>query len=460
MLGLKTKKELSVEAHTLAAGSELVRYRSTTYMPVDFEKGDLDVVPDMDRTIWLPLTRSNIQTLAADQFNTLFQSDGELSSFDFMVAQSSKQYTEVPDRLLVRTEEGLRVLGPDGQLADVTGGFVPNTLRPLLNTEEADKERVFSTIVEWLDSDEEAESLLKHLATALSPGWSAVKYVLLLGEGRNGKGLLLKMIESIFGSENVSHVPRQEISAGTPMTIELNGKLLNIVYDGPAEFLKDSGREKSLIAGEPVAIKDLYKSAPVSVLTNALFLEGLNREPKSSDKSSALQKRLVRFQFPNIYPLDRAFEKWMLHETNTGALLSLLIDRFVHEDGIAAALAPTTKALELQLEHMYVNSVAMQFIKYLQDTEPTGAVSVLGEQMDQLVQGFQAWRIKENDLTTWAEPDVQALFLPLVTSERKSVRIDGQPRKVRVVTSFKSEAQSFIETLKEDSDDLEALVAD
>jgi phage/plasmid-associated DNA primase len=368
--------------------------------------------------------------------------------------------TSTPVSLLVRTPAGLKRLAPDGTLQPPSGDFVPNTLVPMLNEDKAEKARVLGVIQTWLDSEEEANSLLKHLATGLAPHWSAVKYVILLGEGRNGKGLLLRMIQTIFGGDNVSHVPRQEISQGTPMVIELNGKLLNIVYDGMAEYLKDSGREKSLIAGEPVSIKDLYKSAPVSVMTNALFIEGLNREPKSSDKSSALQKRLVRFQFPHVYPLDHAFERLMLSEESLGALLSLLLDHYVMEDYVAKELAPTQKALELQLEHMYVNSVAMQFLKHLEETDTLGATSILGEPISTLVTQFRDWRLKENDLATWAEPDVQALFMPLINTERKSDRQGGKVVKVRKITSFKDEAAAFIATLKEEEDDVQALVAD
>lgn len=460
MLELKTKGNLAKEAQTLAHGSELVRYRNTTYMPVDFETPDPDTIPDRERTIWLPLRREVLRQIGADQFKTMFASDSELSSFEFMVSQAAEQQVGSIHTLLVRTEEGLKQLTHMGELHEVDGSFVPNALGPMLNTDPKDKERVFNTIAEWVDSEEDARSLIAHLATCLAPGWSAVKYVLLIGEGRNGKSVLMKMVQSLFGQDNVSNVTRQDMAEGTTAVLELNGKLVNIVYDGQAVYLKDSGREKSLIAGEPVPIKKLYESAPVMVQTNALFIEGLNREPKSNDKSSALQKRLVRFQFPNVYPEDKAFERSMLTEETLGAFLALLIDNYVNEYAVAKALAPTTKAMELQLEHMFVNSLALQFLKHLEDNAMTGAVGVLGTPMSELTSQFQSWRIKENDLGTWSEPDVQALFLPLVNTERRSERVNGQPRKVRVITSFKSEALAFLGTLKEVDVDAEAVMVE
>lgn len=77
---------------------------------------------------------------------------------------------------------------------------------------------------------------------------------------------------------------------------------------------------------------------------------------------------------------------------------------------------------------------------------------MIGEPMPTLVQKFHSWRLKENDLTTWAEPDVQALFGPLLNTERKTKSTPVGPRKVRLITSLKTEATAFIESLKGDPD--------
>lgn len=460
MLHLKTKGELAKDSFTLAQGHSLVRYRSVTYVPADYETRDTDVPPDPDRTIWLPLDRLDIQRMAARQFDTLFANDSELSNFNFMVAQNAIQQEKEVTSLLVRTPTGLKELEADGQLVNATGDFRPNALVPMLNEDPAEKQRILDVISGWLDSEEEATSLLSHLATSLAPGWSAVKYVLLLGEGRNGKGTLLKMLQDVFGRENISNVTRQAMAEEKPVVTELNGKLLNIIYDGRAEYLKDSGTEKSLVAGEPVPIRKLYESASTTVQTNSLFIEALNHEPKTKDKSTALQKRLVRFHFPNIYPLNHKFERTMRTEEALGAFLSLLIDHYVCEDEVATRLAPTTRSIELQLEQMYANSLGLQFLKYLEETDALGAVdAVLGSSMHELAQKFQAWRLKENDISTWAEPDVLAQFTPLLNTERKSVRAEGKVRKIRVVTSLKAEADAFIHSLKGTDDDADILSA-
>jgi len=463
MLELKTRKELATYAFSLASGHQLVRHRGVTYIPADYETKDVSVPPDIDRTMWLPLNLEQVERLASAEFDILFANNSELVNYDYMVAQNADHNDKPVTSLLVRTQAGLRELDHRGDLVVPTGEFRPNTLTPMLNEDADDKSYVFEVVSGWLNSEEEAESFLKHLASSLAPGWSAVKYILLIGEGRNGKSVALKMLQRMFGVENVSAVTRQMISEQSPVVTELNGKLLNIVFDGQAVYLKDSGTEKSLIAGEPVAIRKLYESKSTMVQTNALFLEGLNREPKTSDKSAALQKRLVRFQFPNVYRLDHRFERRMLSEPMLGALLSLLIDRYIREDVVAAELAPTSKALELQLEQMLVNSSGLQYLKYVEDTEPDGVNGLFGSEFGVVVSGFRTWRLhNENDIGNWSESDVFAQFQPLLETERKSVRDNGKISKVRYVVGLKEEAAAFMESQRreEPDDDVAALVED
>lgn len=465
MLQLKTKKELAEAAHSMASSFVLVRHRGALYMPVDYETSVFGhQVPDPERTIWTRLTREELRRAAATQHGILFQSEGELASFEYMTGQFSDTQDDAPKTMLMKTHHGLRELQSDGKTTDPTGLFVPNAILPMLNEDQDEKDRVFEVIVNWLADEDQAHSLLAHVSTSLAPSWPAVKYILLLGEGRNGKSTFLKMLVRLYGAQNVSNVTRLDIAEKQPTVTDLNGKLLNVVFDGPAEYLKDSGMEKSLIAGEPVSIRKLYESTPTIVQTNGLFIEGLNQEPKSKDKSTALQKRLVRFQFPNVYALDHSFERSMLTEKALGALLSLLLDHFVTEDAVAVALAPTAKALELQVEHQLDNSLGAQFLQHLARTAATGADELLDETIPDVTAKFKSWRVRQDDLGTWPESDVVKQLNAYINIERKSQRLPGgKVTKVKKVTSFKPDALAILASMEgtpDGSDSVEALVAD
>lgn len=452
ILRLKSKQELATEAQTLAKSFQLVYYRNNLYIPLHYETGEPNAIGDPTCSVWEVMDVVDVMRYSADQFQSLFVSDSELRSFYFMVSQAAELVTHTVPNLLLRTEDGLKLLNDKGKLVEPDGSFVANTLQPTLNTNEDDKTHVMKTITNWLSSDEEAESLLSHLATVLSPGWSAVKYVLLLGEGRNGKGVLLGMMERLFGDENLSRVPRQEISKRAPMVIDLNGKLINLVSDGPMEYIKDSGTEKTLVAGEVAYIKDLYKAAPVSVQTNALFVEALNAEPMSRDKSSALQKRLARFYFNNVYALDKAFESFMWSDKIIGAFLAVLIDHYVLMEDAAERLSLTETSQLLQIEHMYQNSVGLQFLKQLWD-DSQGDPDVIGKDIEELAKSFIIWRQTQGDKVNWELAEVTRILQQVFVIDRKSKREKDAVRKIKVVSAYRAETERYLETLEGSADE-------
>jgi phage/plasmid-associated DNA primase len=453
----KTPTELQQHAVTLAQSYEYVLYRGLLYAPVHCDTGADDILPPVEEKSWRVADRKYIEAKARTQFDILFKTPRQFDDFVYVVQQLSiHEPDEAGPYLQIRTKNGLKVLHPDGKLYDPDGTFIPNMLKPVLNEDPDDKAELLSIITEWVGGqEEEAMALIRQLATTLAPHWSSGKYVLLIGDGRNGKSVLMTMLKDLFGKHNCSGVERQVISEGSPGMFDLTGKLLNLVFDGPAEFVKDSGKEKSIISGEPVDVRKLYANEMTTVQTNALFVEGLNQEPKSRDKSSALQARLVRFWFPNKYAEDDQFFLRMRSERMLGALLALLLDNYVTQDDKAVMLAPTAASRLLQLEHMEANSLAVQFVVHLEETEALGAEALLVDmEFEDMYQKFCSWRIKLNDLSTWDKPQVQAMFRPVVVTTRKSIRKAGKPHpvKVPVITGLKPDIQDYLNVLKEEAD--------
>jgi hypothetical protein len=185
------------------------------------------------------------------------------------------------------------------------------------------------------------------------------------------------------------------------------------------------------------------------VQTNGLFVEGLNREPKTGDKSLALQKRLVRFQFTRTYELDYKFEHLMLSEAMLGAFLSLLLDHYVLQAEVHTKLRPTKASQTLQLEQMHTNSMPFQFIDWFDGEDALGVEGLIGEQIPDVAQKFKHWRLAEmGDINVWADKDVEQMLTPLFSTERKSKRINGRVRKVRVITGFRQQLDQFIHYLR------------
>ena len=447
MLELSSKATLARAARTVAESYELVQHGSHTFIPCHWLTEAIGPLPAAER-IWQPLTRNDKRRLANQTQNILFATDSELTNFDLMLRQYAVEDESVIQHLLVRTEDGLKMLDETGTLVEPTGQFCPNVLKPVLNTDEAAKAGVLDVIKGWLNSEEEAHSLLHHLATALCPGWSAVKYVLLIGDGRNGKSVLLSMLQDLFGASNVSNVTRQQIAERLPVCVELNNKLLNIIFDGEMAYIKDSSMEKTLIAGEPGYVRLLYENGNTRVQTNALFLEALNSEPKTRDKSGALQKRLSRFWFPNTYPIDMAFEKRMRSDELLGAFLSLLLDHFVTKYELADKLKQTSGSSALQVEQNLLNSPLHQFVSYLVSSDASWNDRLRQPVMvDPLVDSFMAWRVDEG-FTEFSTADVKRLFKEGFSTDWKTVREAGKVVKKQRLLEPKPEILALLNQLK------------
>ncbi|USH45450.1 DNA primase [Microbacterium phage DoTi] len=443
MPDLKTKQQIVDLAQTLARDMHLVQRGPTTYIPAHWETLDIDGPFAPDETVWIPLSHQEKRDLGNHKGNILFYTDGDLRSFNLVLSQFAENFRGRALNLLVRTDQGLKVLNSFGMLVDPTGEFIPNYIRPKLNEDPADQAFVFDTIKEWLGGDDEtAHSLLYHLATSLAPGYSAVKYIILLGEGRNGKGTLLTMITKLFGEENISGVSRQEMSQRRATIADLNDKLLNVVFDGQMEYIRDSSTEKTIIAGEPLFIEMKYENAPTKIQTNALFIEALNLEPKARDKSSALQKRLVRFSFPNIYAMDKAFEKKMTSERMLGAFLGLLINHFVREDELAEKLAPTAKSIDLQLEQMWLTNPMLQYMEHLGTKDPASLDKLANGKvwLDDFLNSFKPWA-ETQGMQERSDGDLIGLMKTAFVIESKTRNKHGKRSTQRYIKSLRHETE-------------------
>lgn len=449
----KTKEAMHTAAHALAEQFQLVRHNSQLFVPVAWSNPVVDkTLPVPEETVWLPMTPEDILEFGGTQGHILFQNAAELNSFGFMLMQQSARPTKLDtDEVLIKTAEGLRVLTPQGLLVDPEGIFIPNLLWPQLNTDADVKDEVFKIMVDWLGAEDPVHSLLYHLATALAPGWSAGKLILLLGKGRNGKSTLLKMLEKLLGSPNVSHVTRQQMAAREPSIVDLNNKLANIVYDAEASYLRDSSTEKTLVVGEIIGVRMLYANTNTSVWTNGLFIEGLQEEPKSRDKSNALQRRLVRFYFPKEYPLNRGFEEYMLSEKILGAFLSLLLDHYVTRDRVAELLIPSQASYDLQVEQMWTNSKPFQWVHELVSKDPANVDRIIGSELDSRVGEFHAWLMNGKD--DYSSVDALRMLKEVFLSKRVSRRDGKDVRKVYVIEGFTPDAARMVEQLTEEGDD-------
>ena len=170
--------------------------------------------------------------------------------------------------------------------------------------------------------------------------------LILLGEGRNGKSVLIKTLKNFVGEDNTSCVELQDLG-NSNRVVMVDGKLLNVGSDSSDKNF-DSSQFKRAISGEPIHGKKLYKDSFI-IKEMPKFVFAMNNLPFSQgDTSFGLLRRLKIIKFDKIIDenkIDRDLDKKL--ETELPGILNLAIEgarrlvkqgHFTHSEAIDTAV--------------------------------------------------------------------------------------------------------------------------
>jgi P4 family phage/plasmid primase-like protien len=147
---------------------------------------------------------------------------------------------------------------------------------------ESDRKKIINLIQEWM-------------GYTLIPNTSLEKFLILVGDGGNGKGVFLYIWQELLGMNNVSNIDLKDINS-EQYTALLFGKLANICTDMQSSQQLDSGNFKTIVSGEPITAKSVYKE-PFVFRPYARVILATNSMPflKNSDNSIKRRMHLLRF---------------------------------------------------------------------------------------------------------------------------------------------------------------------
>lgn len=116
-------------------------------------------------------------------------------------------------------------------------------------------------------------------------------FLLLLGEGGNGKSLIIALMESIVGMENTSNASLADLAGNRFSTSQLFGKLVNTCADLSKVSIDDDAEIKKITGGDRVQCEFKGKDA-FSFTPYAKLFFSANRFPHVDDKSEGFKRRL------------------------------------------------------------------------------------------------------------------------------------------------------------------------
>ncbi len=143
--------------------------------------------------------------------------------------------------------------------------------------------------------DHRLEVLQEWFGYSLLPNGSFQKFLLMVGEGANGKGVILNLWTRMLGSENVSHVAIDQLGQRFGLQ-PLLGKVANICgdlceLDGVAE-----GVIKRLTGEDNITVD--RKNLPLATMAPAVkLIFAANAMPRFADKSLGIWRRLMVMPF-------------------------------------------------------------------------------------------------------------------------------------------------------------------
>lgn len=145
------------------------------------------------------------------------------------------------------------------------------------------------------DRGEKMQFVLEWMGLCLVPDTSFEKFVVCVGEGGNGKSVLLKLMAELLGHENVYSAPIQRLGNRRALA-ELDGKLLLTSSEINENTVMDDGILKQIVSGDTVEAERKYEH-PFTYTPVARIMLATNHLPKLRDVTHAFFRRLVMLRF-------------------------------------------------------------------------------------------------------------------------------------------------------------------
>ncbi len=166
---------------------------------------------------------------------------------------------------------------------------------------------------EWVPDGDTIRYLLALIGLGMIPRNVLRRAILFHGKGRNGKSVLLHLIRSLFGVENVSTVSLEALGSNRFAAAELRGKLANICGDISASAGTDSSLFKQMTGDDPIYGERKF-GQPFDFICGAMPFWSCNVYPRSSDVTPAYMNRWSVLHF------ERQFEENAAKEAELKAL--------------------------------------------------------------------------------------------------------------------------------------------
>jgi putative DNA primase/helicase len=152
-------------------------------------------------------------------------------------------------------------------------------------------------------SEADREALIEFFGYCLFKDYPYEIIVMLVGEGANGKSILLNVLKTFLGMDNCTSITPQQLERSRFGSAQLHGKLADIAGDIPSRPLKYTGIIKMLCGSDPIHAEHKNRD-PFDFQNYAKLIFSANQVPESWDDTDAFYRRFRIIDFPNQFTPD------------------------------------------------------------------------------------------------------------------------------------------------------------
>ena len=149
--------------------------------------------------------------------------------------------------------------------------------------------------------DSDCQRLIQEIfGYCLTYDLSQQKFVLFLGDGGNGKGVITRTLRTLLGEDNVSTVPLTHLGKRFYL-VGTMGKLVNFCNEVDSSRDLDEAVIKQFTGEDPMQFEQKYQEVFSAMPTAKLIISG-NAWLPFRDRSEGIWRRLVPLHFPVNIP--------------------------------------------------------------------------------------------------------------------------------------------------------------
>ncbi|MFG1523483.1 phage/plasmid primase, P4 family [Halobacteriovorax sp. RZ-3] len=203
-------------------------------------------------------------------------------------------------------------------------------------------------------------------------------FVVFIGNGLNGKSLLLLILRLLLGEQNYSSVPLEDFTRNKRFALQQTiGKNANIVGEVSDNVRFPEAELKSFISGEPFSIERKFQD-PINEKPTARITVACNNHPYFRDSSDGIWRREVLIPFDKTIPkeeINRQYsdEEFWLNNGELPGIFNLVLEALKELHDTGQFIIPQKSIIAKEQYRSELNPIAT-YLRLNLEYDPSGEI--------------------------------------------------------------------------------------